>query len=141
MSCPGANDAQRLFAAVVVTALAVAVGGCGAAIEAAPPEKPVNLSCVEQIGRRTRAVAAVETTVPVSGPARGASRYVNVRFRRHGYIALSDWPTEAAADRAAREYMKLKLALGAQTKFVEAMSLNVGPSELAVFKSCGVGRP
>jgi hypothetical protein len=100
----------------------------------------LNLSCVESHARRDASVAAVETTTPTRGPAAGAARYLNVRFKNGGIITVTEWPNrEAAHDAAGRYETNKHLSLGGSGIDLEVMSVTVDASEIQPFNWCGVG--
>jgi hypothetical protein len=128
----------------LTTVAALAISGCAGAPppEGPPREPPINLSCVERNARGDASVAAVETGLPSSGPSAGATRYVDVRFRRGGSMTLIQWADRQAASNAAGRYEPNKhVSLGLLGTTLEVLSVTVDPSELQPFKGCGVGKP
>jgi hypothetical protein len=93
--------------------------------------------------RRYPFVTAVETSTPSSGPAAGATRYVNVRFKHGGSMTVSEWPDTQAADNAAGRYeTNPHVSIGALGTTLEVLSdrPSVSATELDWFNTCGVGR-
>ncbi len=136
---------RRIAQAAGLISLMVTLAACGETPAAGgngpePARIPISLTCVERVARGERFVAAVETAVPKSGPAAGASRYVNVRFKRGGSLAVSGWPSEATAGAAADKYQRLRPPLSLAISETKPTILEAfRDAEIRDFKSCGIG--
>ncbi len=141
---PRTGNALRAPFAALAAAFALAAGGCEEPdTPPALPEKRISLSCVETVASELADVAAVETAAPKSGLGAGASRYVNVRFKRRGTITVTEWRDGSAEGRTIRRYMRLRYSLGASTTrptILEALSQDLPLEAIDPFRRCGLGQ-
>lgn len=99
---------MKLRYTILMALLTLGVSGCGSSAH------PISLDCVRNNARSSARVASVETEPPPGGPASGAKGYVKVGLRGGGIVAVSTWPDEGAASKAAQAYTAL-VGAGAST--------------------------